>query len=180
MFAFAQKWPQVFSGQVESKNSSPAAPADVKPVTPARGRNEHRRLQQVIKQWAQDLGWRASIDCLVSNKEGSIDVALRKESLSIACEISVTGPADYEVGNLRKCLAAGYQHVVSVSPDETHLAAIREVAGQRLSQREMDRVHWLTPWQLVQFVEAQDQAAARIRLSRKPAALGEPIQATGS
>jgi hypothetical protein len=179
MFAFAQKWPQVFSGRVESKNSSPAASADRKLVTPTRGRNEHRRLQQVIKQWAQDLGWRASIDCLVSNKEGSIDVALRKERLSIACEISVTSPADYEVGNLRKCLAAGYQHVVSVSPDETHLAAIRQVAGRRLGQREMDRIHWLTPWQLVQFVEAQDQAAARTRPSRKAAALSEPIRATG-
>jgi hypothetical protein len=157
MFAFAQKWPQVFPGQVETKDSRPTVTADRKRPTPAGGRDEHRHLQKAIKQWAEGLGWRASIDCLVSNKEGSIDVALRRENLSIACEISVTSPADYEVGNLRKCLAAGYRHVVSVSPDEPHLAAIRQVAERRLSQKEMDRVQWLTPWQLVETLARQSQ-----------------------
>lgn len=155
MFAFAQRWSQVFSGYVPKGESRPAVSLEVKHASPGRGRHEHTHLQHVIMEWAEEMGWRAAIDCLASNRDGSIDVTLRKGNLSIACEISITTPPDYEVENLRKCLASGYSYVISVSPDEVQLGAIERIAARRLGARELKRVRWFTPWQLVRFVEGQ-------------------------
>ena len=46
---------------------------------------------------------------------GKVDVALRREGHSLACEISVTTTAEHEIGNVEKCLKAGLDEVVRPS-----------------------------------------------------------------
>jgi hypothetical protein len=45
---------------------------------------------------------------------GSVDVALEKGGRRIACEVSVTTDAEHELGNVQKCLAAGFETVILV------------------------------------------------------------------
>ena len=49
---------------------------------------------------------------------GSVDVALEKGSRRIACEVSVTTDPAHEVGNVQKCLAAGFETVVLISSEK--------------------------------------------------------------
>jgi hypothetical protein len=108
------------------------------------------------------MGWRAAVEDFISTKTGSVDVSLKKGSLSIACEVSITAPADYEVDKLKKCLAAGFTHVLSVSPDERQRAAIEQSAKARLQARQLERVRWLASEELFGFLQEQDARAAAI------------------
>jgi hypothetical protein len=84
-----------------------------------RGGPYHRSIQQQIKQIAEAYGFKAETEKMTENK-GLIDVALKKETITIACEISVTTSAAWEAKNVQKCLEAGYDHVfVIVSPPKS-------------------------------------------------------------
>jgi hypothetical protein len=52
-------------------------------------------MQQFIKRWAEGMGYRATIEKPLDNG-CSVDVALEKENVSIACEISVTTTSAHE------------------------------------------------------------------------------------
>ncbi|MGH9418012.1 MAG: hypothetical protein ACRD01_15430, partial [Terriglobales bacterium] len=89
-------------------------------AVPGKGGETHKTLQQSIKELAEALGWKAVVEKRLEGG-GQIDVAIEKDSMAVAIEISVTTDADHEVGNLRKCLAAGFDAVVSVSTDDKFL-----------------------------------------------------------
>lgn len=81
------------------------------PAPLGRGGSEHRYLQNLIKQYAEGLGYRASIEEPVLGGRG-VDVALSKGNISIACEISVTTDDAHEQGNVQKCLAGEVEPIV--------------------------------------------------------------------
>ncbi len=72
------------------------------------------------------------------------------------CEISVTTPAENEIGNIKKCLSADFEFVVLIVPDEKHLPGLRKAVGGVLSETEAARVRYFTPDQLFAFVEELD------------------------
>jgi hypothetical protein len=76
---------------------------------------------------------------------GNVDVVLEREGLRVACEITVTTPTGHEVGNLQKCLAAGFDRVVLVSPTERNLNRVRRRAAEVFSPDEMARMHFVLP-----------------------------------
>jgi hypothetical protein len=137
--------------------SPPAAPLK-RPKPPpeevplGRGGPEHKYLQQLIKQWAEGMGFRATIEEKVLGCKG-VDVGLRKGATSIACEICITTEDLHELGNVRKGLAAGYQHVAVLSPDARRLAKLRSVIEPDLTASERDRVHFFVPDELFAFVQ---------------------------
>ncbi len=126
------------------------AAADPAPM--GRGGPEHKYLQQLIKQWAEGMGYRASIEKAVLGRRG-VDVALEKEGMSIACEISVTTSEQWELGNVRKCLSAGFAHVMMVCPDSKQLAKLRKGIEQELVDEERARVHFFLPDEMFAYVE---------------------------
>jgi hypothetical protein len=151
-------------------------------ASPGRGGREHKYLQAFVKQWAEGMGWRASVEAPVENGAGSVDVLLTKGPISIACEISVTTSPAHEMGNLAKCLAAGYTHVVSVSPDAKRVAAIRDAAHGRLPASDVARVRFVDPRELFAFVTDIDAKSAsreatvkgyRVKVSYKPVSAGD-------
>jgi hypothetical protein len=152
--------------------TAPAAQAPPSALNPAsrakslgRGGGEHQHLQQSIKQWAEGLGYRATIEGQVMGTRAA-DVALEKDGVSIAVELCVTTDFVHELGNVRKCLDAGFQHVVSVCTDEQRLARLREVVEPQLEDDERERVWYFLPDQLFAFVQ-------EIELQRSGSGAGE-------
>ena len=84
------------------------------PSSPGRGGTEHKYLQHLTKRLAEERGFRAALEEQAG--DGRTDVVLRKESVSVAVEISITTDTDHEIENVRKCLGAGFTHVLFVSP----------------------------------------------------------------
>jgi hypothetical protein len=135
----AQPSPQKPTRQAKEKKSS-SVPAPL-----GRGGPEHQYLQELVKRFGEAQGFRVTIEDPVLDGQGSVDVVLERERLRIACEISVTTGVEHEVGNVEKCLAAGFGEVAVISPKERHLAKIKKALGKRLSPEAMSRVHFFVP-----------------------------------
>ncbi len=131
------------------------------PTAPAAGRGgqQHQYLQQLIKRWAESKGWRAAIEQQILDGLGSVDVALEKGERRVACEISVTTSPEHEVGNVQKCLAAGFDHVIAVSGERKALRRVSETLNAALEEDHRARVRCLTPEELFAFLEELDAAA---------------------
>lgn len=87
-----------------------------------RAGQHHKELQAVIKRMGESYGFRADME-LSLDGGGRVDVSLEKDNLKIACEVSVT-TTDYEGTNVLKCLAAGFDHVVTVVSNQKKLPLI--------------------------------------------------------
>ena len=76
-----------------------------------RGGAQHQAIQLRIKSAAMDLGFHAVIEKEILDGQGSVDVVLERDEITIACQVCVTTTIDHEVGNVAKCLKAGFQLV---------------------------------------------------------------------
>ena len=66
--------------------------------------------------------------------DGGVDLALEKNGVTIALEISVTNEVDYEVANLTKCLAAGFTLLLMVCADDAKLKRLQDAALKALPE----------------------------------------------
>lgn len=117
-------------------------------------RAEHRYLQSVIKRVGENYGFVATLEKQVFGGVGKVDVALENEHLKIACEIAVTNTVEYELNNIQKCLASGFDKVVVISADNKHLANIRRKAESVISPLQFSKVHFLEPDSFHLFLES--------------------------
>jgi hypothetical protein len=97
------------------------------------------------------LGYKAGIEERVLGSR-SVDVALTKGDTSIACEICMTTDDDHELGNVRKCLAAGYRHTVVVTPTPERLGRLERAISPHLTEDERKRVKFFVPDELFAFI----------------------------
>lgn len=139
--------PQPLAGQTLS------VPAESR--LPGKGGPEHTYLQELIRRWGVEKGFRAVIEEQIPGSKESVDIALYRGDLSIACEISVTTPLEHEVGNVRKCLAAGFVAVVAVSLKKARLANLDKLLSASLSPEERARVHLFTTEDLLAWLDGQ-------------------------
>jgi excisionase family DNA binding protein len=93
---------------------------------PGKGGKHHQEIQAVIKRIAESCGFQASVEKNVVEGTGSIDVSLEKENLRIACEVSVTSSADYEMKNALKCLSEGYDYVLTVVSNQKKIPVLEK------------------------------------------------------
>jgi Helicase HerA, central domain/TraM recognition site of TraD and TraG len=147
--------------------ASPIVPTPVAAEAPrppeqavGRGGAQHKYLQHLIKRFAEDKGWRVTIEKPVMKGLGSVDVALERDGVAIACEISVSSSVEQEFGNIEKCLAAGFEHVVAVSADKKTIAKLRQSVSGRLDEKDAGRVQFLLPEELFSFLEGIDAQAS--------------------
>jgi hypothetical protein len=124
------------------KARAAAAPA---PPPLGRGGKEHRYLQNLLKEFAQSKGFHVTVEETILEGAGRVDVSLTKDSLKVACEISVTTGRDYELGNIEKCLAAGYSRLLFVAPDARHLKAMQKLAAGRFEEDELAKLRFASP-----------------------------------
>lgn len=128
------------------------------PMMLGRGGPQHQYLQHLIKRWAEVRGYRATIEQPILDGLGKIDVALEREGRAVACEISVTSTPEQELGNVQKCLAAGWTTVVVVATDKKALAKLEERAWKALETQYRGRVLFQTPEELFAFLSSTSDA----------------------
>lgn len=124
-----------------------------------RGGPEHQELQQLIKQRTQEMGYKVTIEGQVLGTRAA-DLALEKNGISIACELCITTGFVHELGNIRKCLDAGFTHVVAITPKPDRLEGLRATIEQQLEDDELERVRCLLPDEFFSFLKEIDTPVA--------------------
>lgn len=119
-----------------------------------RGGQQHKYLQHLFKQLAEERGFRASVEETILDGAGQVDVALIRGDRRIACEISITTNQDHELGNVEKCLAAGYTEVVLVGSNERHVKALAKFVEQNLEESERGKVRYIAPEGLTEYLDS--------------------------
>ncbi len=142
------------------KMATPSAPPKLRRESPpaalpspGRGGPQHKYLQELIRRSAESKGYLATIEKPILDGLGLVDVALEKEGRSIACEISVTSKTDWELGNIQKCLAAGFEYVVLVSAEPKTLNKASKALRATLNKEQAKRVRFLAPEALPAFLD---------------------------
>jgi hypothetical protein len=132
----------------KKKEATPPAP------TPGRGGQQHKYLQSLIKRFGEDRGYRVEIEKPILDGTGFVDVALERDDFSLAVEISVTTRIEHELGNVQKCLAAGFDLVVLLVSEKKALARARKEVRAAVSEQDHERVQVLQPEELVSLLDA--------------------------
>jgi hypothetical protein len=122
-----------------------AVAAFAAPPPLGRGGKEHKYLQNLIKEFAVSKGYHAVIEEQILDGAGRVDVSLIKDELRVACEISVTTGRDHELGNIEKCLAADYTHVLFISTDPRHVKAMAQLAVGQFEGDERGKIYFVSP-----------------------------------
>jgi hypothetical protein len=125
------------------------------------GRN-HRYLQSLIRELANQNGIRATIEAPLPSG-GQVDVLLERDGMTAAIEISVSTPVAYEIQNVRKCLDARHSCVgvvlaKSKKAQKNYIAAITE----SLSEAEREHVSFLIPEDLPDFIQSLIPPTAQV------------------
>ena len=126
----------------------PTPPPDM-----GRGGAQHKAVQQRIKSEAQQIGCAVSIEERVLDGQGSVDLLIQRGNAVIACEISFTTTIDHEVGNVTKCLKAGFKVIAVVCTDLTRLLKIEKAICGCLSPEQGAMVKYFTPEQLLAYIK---------------------------
>ncbi len=129
------------------------APRNPEPAPLGRGGPEHQYLQDLVKRWGEARGLRVTVEQPIESG-GSVDVVLSREGWRLACEISVSSTVEQEIGNVEKCLAAGFSQVALISLKKTLLAKVRTALAGRLSETDRERVLYLSPEELSSFLDS--------------------------
>ena len=157
--------PTAEPARVPSPPPEPARPAPRRrgpvrdPGDLGRGGLQHRYLQQLVKRLAQDRGFRAIIEKQLLGGVGSIDISLERDDRRIACEVSVSSTAEQELSNVQKCLAAGYDTVVVLSPDRKNLNKIRECISAKLRDEGLEKVFFFVPEEFLTYLDSLQAAS---------------------
>ena len=115
--------------------------------------SQHRYLQMLVKRMAEARGFKAVIEEATPDGKGRVDVALLRDKLKIACEITVTTTDEWEVHNIEKCLAAGFEIVVVCSTNPRSLSKIKTLIEAKLPARLRDRVRLFQPEELFLYLD---------------------------
>ena len=69
-----------------------------------------------------------------------MDIGLERDGKRLAVEISITTRPDHEVGNVKKCLEAGYAQVMALFLEEGKLAEFQALG--KLAMTDEDRLEY--------------------------------------
>lgn len=127
--------------------------------TAGRGGHQHKYLQQLMKQVAEERGYRATIEESLPDGSGRVDVSLVKGDMRIACEISITSTPDQELANIKKCIAAGYGHVLLICPDKTRLKKLEKSVRSKFYEEIPERVAFLLPDLAISYLDQLEISA---------------------
>jgi len=118
-----------------------------------KGGDFHKHLQMMLKEQAELFGWRAVIEERIPRSLESVDLGLRKGDIQVAIEISATTKPDQEIQNIRKCLDAGYDYVVSVLPsDDKKFSSFKRETKKSFTFKERERLRFYHPSNVKEFL----------------------------
>lgn len=131
--------------EAAARRAPPPAPE------PGRGGPMHKYLQSFIREAAHAQGFRVEVEKELPDAK-RVDVWLTREDLTIACEIAGTTTVEQEIGNLRKCVAAGCDHVCAVSLDAAFLRRLATATSQEMAPQECERIQLFSPEEFLAFI----------------------------
>jgi len=117
----------------------------LKRLPAGKGGDAHKYLQMMLKEQAEVLGWKATVEEKLSHSLKSVDVGLKKGDIRVAIEVASFSKPEQEIANIRKCLEASYDYVVSVSDDKKFLEAIKALARKVFTFKEKERIRFYLP-----------------------------------
>lgn len=118
-----------------------------------KGGPKHRYLQNLVKELAEQQGFRATVEAPLSSAPGQVDVLLARDGLRVAVEISVTTSAEHERENILKCLAEGYDRVaLLMSKSAAVQSRYRTAIMGAVPPGEQGRVSFLAPEEVPDFI----------------------------
>ncbi len=153
--------PVLPSPQEEPRPPQPeAGPEPSEPFTtptpePVLVSNDHKAgaIKQRLIQGAVPLGYSYREEQPVLGGTGRVDLVFSRGQLEIACEICGTTNAEHEVGNLQKCLVAGFQHIVSVCDPTAKRHRIGELLKAQVPREQLAKVRFCTAPQTVEWLK---------------------------
>ena len=66
----------------------------------------------------------------------------------------MTTNRDQELGNVEKCLAAGYTEVVLVGSNERHIKTLAKFVEENLDESEQGKVRYIVPEGLIEYLDS--------------------------
>lgn len=116
---------------------------------------KHRALQNYVRAIALQRGFKVTFE-QETNNGGRVDVALLKNDLRIAIEISVTNTVEYEVKNIQKCITDNFSLVYMISEDEKHLNTIKKLALKTIAKKYHSKIHFFKSEELSLYLDATE------------------------
>jgi hypothetical protein len=132
------KFESTLSRVREEKLDSPAADL-------GRGGIQHKAIQSRIKEAAEALGFRVMVEKKILDGAGQVDLLLERDGASVACEITVTNTIDNEVGNVSKCVNAGFLQIALIGTSQDKLAKLQGAVTHSLGPDVAARVSYYLP-----------------------------------
>lgn len=126
---------------------------------------KHRSLQYYVRSMAQQRGFKATLEESTQNG-GKVDIALVKDDIRIAIEISVTNRVDYEVQNIQKCIDDNYSLVYMISDNDKHLKNIKDKALKKISKKQHAKLHFFASEELHLYLDALQQPKTKVKRVR--------------
>lgn len=116
---------------------------------------QHVMLANRIKKMAEDRGFIATIEAPTPDGSGFVDVSIIGNNRKIACEVSVTTTPTWELHNVSKCFAAGYDTVIVCAPDTKHREKIRHAIVEHIPEALRGQVFVFDPDALFKYLNEQ-------------------------
>lgn len=116
---------------------------------------QHKYLQTLIKQMAEEKGYRATVEQPTPDGLGRVDVGLERDGKRIACEISLTSTDKQELSNIKKCLLAGYDKIILCSPEKRTLERVKAFVWQKLKESDKEKILFFRPEELFSYLEEE-------------------------
>jgi len=117
--------------------------------------SEHRYLQMLIKRMAESRAFKATIEQPTPDGKGRVDILLERNNKTIACEITITTSDTWEVHNIKKCLAAGYDSVAVCAKEKSYLEKIRKKCEMEISEADQKKILYFEPEGLFLYLDQQ-------------------------
>jgi len=132
---------------------APAAPPRERPRVIGQGGVKHKYLEHLIKELGEERGFRVTLEEPIHDGAGRVDAVLVRGGVQLAFEISVTTTKDHELGNIEKCLALAYTHVVMLASHKKHQTSLQRFISEALDDADKKRVSFLLPEDLPGFLD---------------------------
>jgi len=114
---------------------------------------KHKYLEHLIKELGEERGFRVTLEEPVLDGSGRVDAVLIRGEVQLAVEISVTTTRDHELGNIEKCLALPYTHIVMLASHKRHQTSLERFISAALEDKDKRRVSFLLPEDLPGFLD---------------------------
>ncbi len=136
-------------------HATPLAKEEILSDTKNRDVQTHRYLQTLVKRMAEQRGYTATIEMQLPDGSGNVDVLLTKDNRTIAIEICITTDAEWEAHNVKKCIKAKYDIVISLCTNIKQLEKIKQKCADTVPDISNTPVHFFTPDALFAFLDEQ-------------------------